>query len=298
GNVTADGGAAVTERGIEYSISEGFVLGEGAQIEAAEAGTGEFTVEVTELTASTTYYHRAYATNNEGTAYGDEQSFTTFTGELITAEDIPEDNTGPFSKTIDEVPFNFTPAANNYVELISHMGSFYGLYAWNSDTESGTEMTISAPGHSFDVGDFKYISDAGTVELAITLTFADGTSDTKSYTLTGDITIKTFTTYSTVANDIVSIKLVSDAFITYNDFVITDVKPLPGAATPMVYTPVAETSTVPADDAIQIVNTPVGGMEKAALRFELDEGTIAEAVLTFYAGNYWHAAHQLKIGRA
>src|SRR5690606_30263240 len=77
GNVTDDGGAEVTERGIEYSTTEGFAEGAGTQVTADEAGTGEFTVAVTGLTAGTTYYYRAYATNNEGTAYGEEESFTT-----------------------------------------------------------------------------------------------------------------------------------------------------------------------------------------------------------------------------
>src|SRR5690606_13422290 len=42
-----------------------------------EGGTGVFTVNVSELTAGTTYYYRAYATNSEGTAYGEEVSFVT-----------------------------------------------------------------------------------------------------------------------------------------------------------------------------------------------------------------------------
>src|SRR5690606_23345366 len=77
GEVTDDGGDTVTERGIEYSTTEGFTEGTGTEVAADEAGTGEFTVSVTGLTAGTTYYYRAYATNGEGTSYGDEVSFTT-----------------------------------------------------------------------------------------------------------------------------------------------------------------------------------------------------------------------------
>jgi hypothetical protein len=40
-------------------------------------GTGVFTSTLTGLTPSTTYYVRAYATNNVGTAYGNEVSFIT-----------------------------------------------------------------------------------------------------------------------------------------------------------------------------------------------------------------------------
>src|SRR5690606_25434510 len=66
--------------GIEYSTTEGFTEGAGTQVAADEMGTGEFTVAVTGLTAATTYYYRAYATNGEGTSYGDEVSFTTEAG--------------------------------------------------------------------------------------------------------------------------------------------------------------------------------------------------------------------------
>ncbi len=41
------------------------------------SGTGSFTSNLTGLTANTTYYVRAYATNSAGTAYGNQVSFTT-----------------------------------------------------------------------------------------------------------------------------------------------------------------------------------------------------------------------------
>ncbi|MCC9139053.1 hypothetical protein, partial [Pontibacter silvestris] len=41
------------------------------------AGVGTFTAELTELWGSTTYYIRAYATNNGGTAYGQVVEFRT-----------------------------------------------------------------------------------------------------------------------------------------------------------------------------------------------------------------------------
>ena len=40
-------------------------------------GTGSFNSYLTNLTHSTTYYVRAYATNSLGTAYGNQVSFTT-----------------------------------------------------------------------------------------------------------------------------------------------------------------------------------------------------------------------------
>lgn len=75
GNVTSDGGSNVTERGICWSTHHEPTIS-GTHIAAGE-GTGEFTVAMTNLSANTTYYVRAYATNGFGTSYGDEVEFTT-----------------------------------------------------------------------------------------------------------------------------------------------------------------------------------------------------------------------------
>ncbi len=74
GNVTNDGGAAVTERGLCWSTSHNPTIN-GTHANSG-TGTGGFTVNMTGLTSNTTYYVRAYATNSQGTSYGDEVSFT------------------------------------------------------------------------------------------------------------------------------------------------------------------------------------------------------------------------------
>jgi uncharacterized protein (TIGR02145 family) len=81
GEVSGDGGAEVTSRGIVYSITSGFSTEDGIWVAATTNGTGSFTVLVSGLSSSTTYYYRAYATNSEGTSYGEEQSFTTSSSE-------------------------------------------------------------------------------------------------------------------------------------------------------------------------------------------------------------------------
>ena len=75
GNVTADGGATVTERGICWSTSQNPTISGSHTTDGT--GTGSFTSAMTGLTANTTYYVRAYATNSVGTAYGEVVSFTT-----------------------------------------------------------------------------------------------------------------------------------------------------------------------------------------------------------------------------
>ena len=69
GNVTNDGGSFVTERGICYSIYENPTLSDSVRL--AGTGIGRFYCEMTNLTNATTYYIRAFATNSEGTSFGD-----------------------------------------------------------------------------------------------------------------------------------------------------------------------------------------------------------------------------------
>ena len=75
GNVTDDGGLAVTERGICWSTTLYPTTANSKTINGS--GTGSFTGNMTGLTANTLYYVRAYATNSVATAYGDQVSFTT-----------------------------------------------------------------------------------------------------------------------------------------------------------------------------------------------------------------------------
>ncbi len=75
GNVSDDGGATVTARGVCWSTSHNPTVSDSHTTDGN--GTGGFSSSITGLSASTTYYVRAYATNSEGTAYGTEQSFTT-----------------------------------------------------------------------------------------------------------------------------------------------------------------------------------------------------------------------------
>ena len=84
GNVTSDGGATVTERGVVYSTSQNPDINDiNNFICPCGSGTGEFTYNATTLQANTTYYVRAYAKNEKGTAYGEQVSLTT-------AEEISE----------------------------------------------------------------------------------------------------------------------------------------------------------------------------------------------------------------
>lgn len=92
GNVTSNGGATVTQRGVCWSMSHNPTIGDSHA--NSGTGTGEFTVSITGLTANTTYYVRAYATNSAGTAYGNEVSFTTYPLPTYTISVYPNPSNG------------------------------------------------------------------------------------------------------------------------------------------------------------------------------------------------------------
>ena len=77
GNVTATGGAPITERGICYSSTVSSPTTANTTIVDPSPGLGAFVCNMTGLTPSTTYYVRSYATNSVGTAYGAYTAFAT-----------------------------------------------------------------------------------------------------------------------------------------------------------------------------------------------------------------------------
>jgi hypothetical protein len=73
GNVTNDGGAPVTQRGVCWSTTQTPTLANSSLI--IGSGLGSFNDTITGLSGNTTYYVRAFATNSSGTAYGNQVSF-------------------------------------------------------------------------------------------------------------------------------------------------------------------------------------------------------------------------------
>lgn len=85
GNISSNGGADITARGICWSQVTSPSISD--KITSDGVGTGSFTSNITGLSPNTTYYARAYATNSAGTAYGNEISFTTL-ADTLTVTDI------------------------------------------------------------------------------------------------------------------------------------------------------------------------------------------------------------------
>ena len=77
GNVTHDGGATVTIKGVCWSTTQEPDISDFHTVDGS--GTGDFVSYLTGLSENVTYYLRAFATNEVGTSYGNQLSFTTLT---------------------------------------------------------------------------------------------------------------------------------------------------------------------------------------------------------------------------
>ena len=76
GNITSDGGAGITSRGVVWSTTQNPTISLTTKTNDG-VGVGTYTSNIASLTPNTTYYVRAYATNSVGTSYGNEINFTT-----------------------------------------------------------------------------------------------------------------------------------------------------------------------------------------------------------------------------
>ena len=75
GNISSDGGLAITARGVCWNETETPTIDHYKTVDGT--GTGSFASTLNNLDPNKTYFVRAYASNSSGTSYGESQSFKT-----------------------------------------------------------------------------------------------------------------------------------------------------------------------------------------------------------------------------
>ena len=73
GTIIDEGEPAYTERGFVYATTHNPMVDSDTKVVASGKGRGDFVANATGLVVGNTYYVRAYATNTQGTAYGEEK---------------------------------------------------------------------------------------------------------------------------------------------------------------------------------------------------------------------------------
>jgi len=96
--VTSDGGSSVTARGVCWNTSQNPTVENSKTTDGADLGS--YTSHITGLSPNTTYYVRAYATNSQGTAYGEQRTFRTLTASDIEYGSFTDSRDGIVYKTV------------------------------------------------------------------------------------------------------------------------------------------------------------------------------------------------------
>ncbi len=162
GNITDDGGAPVNARGVVWSTSQEPNVTNNEGITNDGEGTGQFTSNLTGLQHETTYYVRAYASNSEGTSYGNQVSFST--------EGIPLYN---LTLEADPQEAGTVDGAGEYPE-----GEEVALTA---TAEEGYQFVNWTDGDDTEISDqenFEFTMPAEDVTLTANFFVSDGTTST------------------------------------------------------------------------------------------------------------------------
>ncbi|HMU59994.1 MAG TPA: hypothetical protein PKD42_17100 [Chitinophagaceae bacterium] len=169
GTITADGGAAVTVRGVCWSTTANPTVTLSTKTTDG-VGVGTYISNILNLTNNTTYFIRAYATNSAGTAYGNELTFTTSPYTVYVVGTENDGTASPYKLWKNGV----VSSLNIGIEQINAPNSIYVTN--NNDVYiAGTELTgTNKKAVIWKNGTISYLnSDTSTYAIAHSV-FADG----------------------------------------------------------------------------------------------------------------------------
>ncbi|MEN8825458.1 MAG: FISUMP domain-containing protein, partial [Wenyingzhuangia sp.] len=148
GDITNDGGASITARGVCWNTTGNPTIADSTTTEGT--GTGQYTSTLSGLSPETTYYARAYATNSQGTAYGNQVQFTTLAPTAPTSGTVTLNGITYKTITIGTQTWlaeNLNDAGHTlgnsscYDNDTSNCGSYGRLYDWAAAKDIANKIT-------------------------------------------------------------------------------------------------------------------------------------------------------------
>ncbi|HMP76150.1 MAG TPA: choice-of-anchor D domain-containing protein [Kiritimatiellia bacterium] len=203
GNVTDDGGAAVTNRGVVYKTTAGVTIADNKT--QSGSGTGSYTVDLTSLSVNTRYYFRAYAQNSEGTSLGSELEFWTWAN-VPSAPTVDNPTTSSLDVNVNvngnSASTLFSIQATNSSLFVQTNGTLGASEHWRTDADWGT-ITVTGLSPSQQYG-FRVRAQNGQGTLTAYSTVANGTTSAGSVppTVTTAAGTATNTTTATVGGNV------------------------------------------------------------------------------------------------
>jgi CshA-type fibril repeat protein len=189
GDVTLNGGATVTARGIVWSTLPNPTIDLSTKT-SNSSGNGTYASNLTSLAANTTYYVRAYATNSVGTSYGEEISFVTLAGQYVQTYNITpsptfttatiswsngnmnsrvvfmKEGSGSISNPVNSTTYSASTIWENKGTQLGTSG-YYCIY---NGVGTSVEVTMLYPGRLYTIQAFEYNGSTGTESYLTNIT--------------------------------------------------------------------------------------------------------------------------------
>jgi len=132
GDIGGNGNDNITDYGFYWGTTD--ACGTQAQVGTSNT-TGAISKQLTTLTAGTTYYFKTYATNGQGTSYGDVESYK-----------LPYKVTVNTSTGCSSITNSGTNYTNSTIEVTATKTTGYTFSSWS--TTNGTQTSTSSEGNT------------------------------------------------------------------------------------------------------------------------------------------------------